>query len=36
MDAQNAEDGVVKESQMITQVMGQMGTNDLKSFKKHL
>ena len=36
MDAQNAEEGVVKESQMITQVMGQMGTNDLKSFKKHL
>ena len=36
MDAQNAPDGVVKESQMITQVMGQMGTNDLRSFKKHL
>ena len=36
MDAQNAPDGVVKESQMITQVMGQMGSNDLRSFKKHL
>ena len=36
MDSQNAPDGVVKESQMITQVMGQMGTNDLRSFKKHL
>ena len=36
MDAMNAEDEVVKESQMITQVMGQMGSNDLKSFKKHL
>ena len=36
MDSQNAADGVVKESQMITQVMGQMGSNDLKSFKKHL
>ena len=36
MDAQNAAEGVVKESQMITQVMGQMGSNDLRSFKKHL
>ena len=36
MDSQNAPDGVVKESQMITQVMGQMGSNDLRSFKKHL
>ena len=36
MDSQNAGEGVVKESQMITQVMGQMGSNDLKSFKKHL
>ena len=36
MDSQNAAEGVVKESQMITQVMGQMGSNDLKSFKKHL
>ena len=36
MDSQNAPNGVVKESQMITQVMGQMGTNDLRSFKKHL
>jgi len=36
MDSQNAADGVVKESQMITQVMGQMGSNDLKSFKQHL
>ena len=35
-DSQNAEEGVVKESQMITQVMGQMGSNDLRSFKKHL
>ena len=35
-DSQNAPDGVVKESQMITQVMGQMGSNDLRSFKKHL
>ena len=35
-DSQSAPDGVVKESQMITQVMGQMGSNDLKSFKKHL
>ena len=33
MDSQTAADGVVKESQMITQVMGQMGSNDLKSFK---
>ena len=36
MDSMNAPDEVVKESQMITQVMGQMGSNDLKSFKKHL
>ena len=36
MDSQNADEGVVKESQMITQVMGQMGSNDLKSFKAHL
>ena len=36
MDSQNADEGVVKESQMITQVMGQMGSNDLRSFKKHL
>ena len=36
LDSQNAPDGVVKESQMITQVMGQMGSNDLRSFKKHL
>ena len=36
MDSQTADDGVVKESQMITQVMGQMGSNDLKSFKQHL
>ena len=36
MDSQTAADGVVKESQMITQVMGQMGSNDLRSFKKHL
>ena len=36
MDSQTADDGVVKESQMITQVMGQMGSNDLKSFKMHL
>ena len=36
MDSQNAAEGVVKESQMITQVMGQMGSNDLRSFKKHL
>ena len=36
MDSQNAGEGVVKESQMITQVMGQMGSNDLRSFKKHL
>ena len=36
MDSQNAPEGVVKESQMITQVMGQMGSNDLRSFKKHL
>ena len=35
-DSMNADDGVVKESQMITQVMGQMGSNDLRSFKKHL
>ena len=35
-DSQNAADGVVKESQMITQVMGQMGSNDLRSFKAHL
>ena len=35
-DSMNAPDGVVKESQMITQVMGQMGSNDLRSFKKHL
>ena len=35
-DSQNAAEGVVKESQMITQVMGQMGSNDLKSFKAHL
>ena len=35
-DSQNADEGVVKESQMITQVMGQMGSNDLRSFKKHL
>ena len=35
-DSQSAADGVVKESQMITQVMGQMGSNDLRSFKKHL
>ena len=35
-DSQNAPDGVVKESQMITQVMGQMGSNDLRSFKAHL
>ena len=35
-DSQNAAEGVVKESQMITQVMGQMGSNDLRSFKKHL
>ena len=35
-DSQTAGDGVVKESQMITQVMGQMGSNDLRSFKKHL
>ncbi len=36
VDSQNAPEGVVKESQMITQVMGQMGSNDLKSFKAHL
>ncbi len=36
MDSQNAPEGVVKESQMITQVMGQMGSNDLRSFKAHL
>ena len=36
MDSQTAPDGVVKESQMITQVMGQMGSNDLRSFKAHL
>ncbi len=36
MDSQNADEGVVKESQMITQVIGQMGSNDLRSFKKHL
>ena len=36
MDSQTAAEGVVKESQMITQVMGQMGSNDLRSFKKHL
>ena len=36
MDSQNAAEGVVKESQMITQVMGKMGSNDLRSFKKHL
>ena len=36
MDSQTAGDGMVKESQMITQVMGQMGSNDLRSFKKHL
>ena len=35
-DSQSAAEGVVKESQMITQVMGQMGKNDLRSFKKHL
>ncbi len=35
-DSQNAAQGVVQESQMITQVMGQMGSNDLKSFKAHL
>ena len=35
-DSQTAAEGVVKESQMITQVMGQMGSNDLRSFKKHL
>ena len=35
-DSQNAAEGVVKESQMITQVMGQMGSNDLRSFKAHL
>ncbi len=35
-DSQTAADSVVKESQMITQVMGQMGSNDLRSFKKHL
>ena len=35
-DSQSAADGVVKESQMITQVMGQMGSNDLRSFKAHL
>ena len=35
-ESQNAAEGVVKESQMITQVMGQMGSNDLKSFKAHL
>ena len=35
-DSQNAAEGIVKESQMITQVMGQMGSNDLKSFKAHL
>ena len=35
-DSQNAAEGVVKESQMITQVMGQMGSNDLRSFKTHL
>ena len=36
MDSQTAADEVVKEAQMITQVMGQMGSNDLKSFKAHL
>ncbi len=36
MDSQNAPEGVVKESQMITQVMGQMGSNDLRAFKAHL
>ena len=35
-DSETAADGVVKESQMITQVMGQMGSNDLRSFKAHL
>ena len=35
-DSQNAGEGTVMESQMITQVMGQMGSNDLRSFKKHL
>ena len=35
-DSQNAAEGLVQESQMITQVMGQMGTNDLKSFKTYL
>ena len=36
MDTKEADDGVVKEAQMITQVMGQMGSNDLKSFKRYL
>ena len=35
-DSETAAEGVVKESQMITQVMGQMGSNDLRSFKAHL
>jgi len=35
-DSQTAAEGMVKESQMITQVMGQMGSNDLRAFKKHL
>ncbi len=36
MDSQNADEGMVRESQMIAQVMGQIGSNDLRSFKAYL
>ena len=33
---ENRQDGVVQEQQMITQMFGQIGSNDLSSFKAHL